>query len=90
MIQCEPKKYLVRTNSKSMLVETKTEDGTKTKQSKLKGRKKKHGKTGKLKGQKIKQKHGHHKRKLGGDYINNNDLLSKCHFGVFRKTQTKN
>ena len=90
MIQCGPKKYLVRTNSKSLLVDTKTEDNTKTKQSKLKGRNKKHGKTGKLKGQKIKQKHGHHKRKLGGDYIDNNYLHSKCHFEVFKRTQTKN
>ena len=76
MIQCEPKKYMVRTKSKSILVETKPESVTKTKHRKLKGRKKKHGKTGKLQGRKI--KHGQHKKEFGGDYNDNNDFLGMC------------
>ena len=74
MIQCEPKKYLVRTKSKSFLVKTKPESGAKTNNRKLKGRKKKYGKTGKLKGRKI--KHGQQKE-FGGDYNDNNDFLGK-------------
>ena len=65
MIQCESKKYLVRTKSKSMLVDTKKEVGTKTKHRRLKGRKRKHG-------------HHKHRREFGGDYSDNNEWLSKC------------
>ena len=64
MIQCEPKKYLVRTESKSTLVEMKAEGGRNTKHNKVKGRK---------------RKHGHHKkRKVGADYSDHNEGLSKC------------
>ena len=45
-------------------METRAEGGTKTKHSKIKGRK---------------IKHGHHKkRKFGGDYSDNNEWQSKC------------
>ena len=66
MIQCEPKKYLVRTKSKSFLVDTKKEVGTKIKHSRLKGRKRKHG-------------HHKHRREFGGDYSDNNEGLSKSY-----------
>ena len=76
MIQCVPKKHLVRTKTKSFLVETKPEGVTKMKHRKLKGRKRKHGNTGKLKGRKL--KHGQHKKEFGGDYNDNNDFLGMC------------
>ena len=56
---------MVRTKSKSFLVDTKKEVGTKTKHRRLKGRKRKHG-------------HHKHRREFGGDYSDNNEWLSKC------------
>ena len=45
-------------------MEIKAEGGTNTKHSEIKGRK---------------RKHGHHKRrKVGADYSDNNEWLSKC------------
>ena len=56
------------------MVETKKEGGAKKRHSKLTGRKRKYGNTGKLKGRKI--KHGQQKE-FGGDYNDNNDFLGK-------------
>ena len=55
---------MVRTKSKSFLVDTKKKVSTKTKHRRLKGGKRKHG-------------HHKHRREFGGDYNDNNEWLSK-------------